>query len=72
MDTFLQHEMYIRAFHILNDFPAIQDMKDEADFSNVLENLLDDFKNVVTHLAEGFKESLKHIDVRYLIFSLTL
>ncbi|ODM93132.1 [3-methyl-2-oxobutanoate dehydrogenase [lipoamide]] kinase, mitochondrial [Orchesella cincta] len=57
------HEMYIRAFHILNDFPPIQDMKDEAEFSLLIENLLDDFKYVVTQLAEGFKACKKHIKV---------
>lgn len=55
--------MYIRAFHILNDFPSIQDMKDEAAFSLLINNLLDDFKYVVTQLAEGFKECRKHIKV---------
>lgn len=55
--------MYIRAFHILNDFPPIQDMKDEAEFSQILQNLLEDFSQVVTQLAEGFKASRKHLPV---------
>jgi [3-methyl-2-oxobutanoate dehydrogenase (acetyl-transferring)] kinase len=55
--------MYIRAFHILNDIPPIQDLKDEAEYSQVLENLLEDFKNVVTQLAEGFRACRKHIKV---------
>jgi len=58
-----QHEMYIRAFHILHDIPPIQDLKDEAEYSQVLENLLEDFKNVVTQLAEGFRACRKHIKV---------
>lgn len=55
--------MYIKAFHILNDIPPIEDMKDEAEYSQVLENLLEDFKNVVTQLAEGFRVCRKHISV---------
>ena len=55
--------MYIKAFHILNDIPPIEDMKDEAEYSLVLENLLEDFKNVVTQLAEGFRVCRKHINV---------
>ena len=55
--------MYIRAFHILNDFPLIRDMKEEQEYSRLLENLLDDFSSVVTQLAEGFKASRKHIKV---------
>ncbi|XP_021966863.1 3-methyl-2-oxobutanoate dehydrogenase [lipoamide] kinase, mitochondrial isoform X2 [Folsomia candida] len=55
------HEMYIRAFHILNDFPNIQDMKDEAAFSEILKGLLEDFSQVVTQLAEGFKACRKHL-----------
>lgn len=55
--------MYIRAFHILNDFPTIHDMKDEEEYSLLIENLLNDFKFVVSQLAEGFKACRKHIKV---------
>lgn len=55
--------MYIRAFQILNDFPPIQDMKDEAAFSEILKTLLEDFSQVVTQLAEGFKACRRHLPV---------
>lgn len=55
--------MYIRAFHLVNDFPPIQDLKDEAEFSLMINNLLEDFKYVVTQLADGFKACRKHMKV---------
>lgn len=55
------HELYIRAFHILSEFPLIGSFEVEQRYSKVLRNLLDDHKDVVTQLAEGFKECRKHI-----------
>ncbi|CAH1801471.1 unnamed protein product [Owenia fusiformis] len=55
------HEMYIRAFHLISEFPMITDFESEEPFSRMLKNLLDEHKDVVTLLAEGFKESRKHI-----------
>lgn len=55
------HEMYIRAFHLLAEFPSIDDAETEARYSRLLEQLLDDHKEVVTLLAEAFKETRKHI-----------
>ena len=57
------HELYIRSFHILNDFPEIKTKEDEERYSEVLKNLLDDHKDVVSQLAQGFKECKKHIEV---------
>jgi len=56
------HELYIRSFHILNDFPEIRTQEDEKRYSNLLKELLDDHKDVVSQLAQGFKESRKHIE----------
>ena len=56
-----QHELYIRAFNILSKHPPIRTYEDEAAYSKVLRNLLDDHNHVVTQLATGFKESRKHI-----------
>merc|ERR1719210_2968123 len=55
------HELYIRAFHILNDFPEILTAADEERYSHLLRELLDDHKDVVKDLATGFKESRKYI-----------
>ncbi|XP_041348387.1 3-methyl-2-oxobutanoate dehydrogenase [lipoamide] kinase, mitochondrial-like [Gigantopelta aegis] len=55
------HELYIRAFHILSEFPPVTDFETDAKYSETLRNLLDDHKDVVTLLAEGFRESKKHI-----------
>jgi len=55
------HELYIRAFHILNDFPEIQSPEDVKQYDAVLRSLLDDHKDVVSRLAQGFKESAKHV-----------
>ncbi|ESO95382.1 hypothetical protein LOTGIDRAFT_116873 [Lottia gigantea] len=66
--TILQvHELYIRAFHILSEFPQVSDQYVEEDFSETLRNLLDDHKDVVTLLAEGFAECRKHIKDENLI-----
>ncbi|XP_045033117.1 3-methyl-2-oxobutanoate dehydrogenase [lipoamide] kinase, mitochondrial-like [Daphnia magna] len=55
------HELYIRAFNILNNHPAIRTADDEAAYSRLLRDLLDDHTHVVTQLAAGFKECRKHI-----------
>jgi len=55
------HELYIRAFHILNDFPEIQSHQDVEKYDEVLRSLLDDHKDVVSLLAQGFKESQKYV-----------
>ncbi|XP_074642435.1 branched-chain alpha-ketoacid dehydrogenase kinase-like isoform X2 [Tubulanus polymorphus] len=55
------HEMYIRAFKMLSEFPAITGFKVEQQYSRLLQDLLEDYKDVVTLLAEGFSESRKHI-----------
>ncbi|GAB1604579.1 3-methyl-2-oxobutanoate dehydrogenase [lipoamide] kinase, mitochondrial-like [Argonauta hians] len=60
--TILQvHEMYIRAFNILTEFPSIHNFDDEQRYSQTLKSLLDDHKDVVSLLAEGLGESRKHI-----------
>lgn len=64
-----KHELYIRAFNILNNQPAIHTLDDEAVYSRLLRNLLDDHTHVVTQLAAGFKECRKHIQVLIRIFS---
>ncbi|CAD5121075.1 DgyrCDS9613 [Dimorphilus gyrociliatus] len=50
------HELYIRAFHLLSEFPPIKDEADEAAYSKLVKQLLDDHRDVVTSLAEGFKQ----------------
>lgn len=55
------HELYIRSFHILNDFPLILNEADEERFSGVLKELLNDHKDVVSELAAGFRECRRHI-----------
>ncbi|XP_065511374.1 branched-chain alpha-ketoacid dehydrogenase kinase isoform X2 [Caloenas nicobarica] len=55
------HELYIRAFQKLSDFPTIQGTADEARFCALLRELLDDHKDVVTLLAEGLRECRRHI-----------
>ncbi|XP_049599205.1 branched-chain alpha-ketoacid dehydrogenase kinase isoform X1 [Syngnathus scovelli] len=60
--TILQvHELYIRAYHMLSDFPPIADQEAEAGFCKLVQQLLDDHKDVVTMLAQGFRESRKHV-----------
>ncbi|XP_014650061.1 PREDICTED: 3-methyl-2-oxobutanoate dehydrogenase [lipoamide] kinase, mitochondrial isoform X3 [Ceratotherium simum simum] len=65
------HELYIRAFQKLTDFPPIKDQTDEARYCQLVRQLLDDHKDVVTLLAEGLRESRKHIEdeklVRYFL-----
>jgi len=55
------HELYIRSFHMLNEFPEILTPADEENFSQLLRQLLDDHKDVVSQLASGFKECRKHL-----------
>ncbi|TKC50484.1 hypothetical protein EI555_019111, partial [Monodon monoceros] len=65
------HELYIRAFQKLTDFPPIKDQTDDAQYCQLVRQLLDDHKDVVTLLAEGLRESRKHIEdekiVRYFL-----
>ncbi|NXN74795.1 BCKD dehydrogenase, partial [Himantopus himantopus] len=55
------HELYIRAFQKLSDFPPIQARGDEARYCALLRQLLEDHKDVVTLLAEGLRECRRHI-----------
>lgn len=55
------HELYIRAFHILNDFPEVLSSEDVTKYSQVLKSLMEDHKDVMSSLAQGFKECKKHI-----------
>lgn len=65
------HELYIRAFQKLTDFPPIKDQAEDAQYCQLVRQLLDDHKDVVTLLAEGLRESRKHIEdeklVRYFL-----
>ncbi|XP_043535277.1 3-methyl-2-oxobutanoate dehydrogenase [lipoamide] kinase, mitochondrial-like [Chiloscyllium plagiosum] len=56
-----QHELYIRAFQKLSEFPPIENREVEGLYCQLLQQLLDDHKDVVTHLAEGFRESRRHV-----------
>jgi [3-methyl-2-oxobutanoate dehydrogenase (acetyl-transferring)] kinase len=58
---FAVHELYIRAFNQITDFPAVTDLELEAGFSEMLTQLLDEHKDVISMLAEGFNESRIHI-----------
>ncbi|KAI6057850.1 3-methyl-2-oxobutanoate dehydrogenase [lipoamide] kinase, mitochondrial [Aix galericulata] len=55
------HELYIRAFQKLSDFPPIQARGDEERYCSLLRQLLEDHKDVVTLLAEGLRECRRHI-----------
>ncbi|XP_048476876.1 3-methyl-2-oxobutanoate dehydrogenase [lipoamide] kinase, mitochondrial-like [Rhincodon typus] len=60
--TILQvHELYIRAFQKLSEFPPIENREIEGLYCQLLQQLLDDHKDVVTLLAEGFRESRRHV-----------
>uniref|UniRef100_A0AAY4CCQ2 Protein-serine/threonine kinase n=1 Tax=Denticeps clupeoides TaxID=299321 RepID=A0AAY4CCQ2_9TELE len=61
------HELYIRAYHMLSDFPTIKDQEMESGYSKLVQQLLDDHKDVVTILAEGFRECRKHIQDETLV-----
>ena len=43
----------------------VNNFEEEAGYSALLRDLLQDHSDVVTMLAEGFRESRKHIKVRY-------
>ncbi|KAL7977537.1 hypothetical protein Chor_009486 [Crotalus horridus] len=55
------HELYIRAFQKLSEFPPIKDQESEAQYCKLVRQLLDDHKDIVTLLAEGLRECRKHI-----------
>ncbi|XP_054035319.1 3-methyl-2-oxobutanoate dehydrogenase [lipoamide] kinase, mitochondrial [Dryobates pubescens] len=61
------HELYIRAFQKLSDFPPIQSPGDEGRFCALLRQLLEDHKDVVTLLAEGLRECRRHIQDEQLL-----
>lgn len=61
------HEMYIRAFNILSEFPMITDFEAEKRYSEMLQKLLDYHKDVVSQLAAGFRECRKHIKQEELV-----
>ncbi|XP_063286874.1 branched-chain alpha-ketoacid dehydrogenase kinase isoform X2 [Pelobates fuscus] len=61
------HELYIRAFQKLSEFPSITDHETESQYCKLVRQLLDDHKDVVTQLAEGLRESRKHIQDEKLI-----
>lgn len=61
------HELYIRAFNILNKHPPIITSEDEEAYSHLLRDLLDDHTHVVTQIAAGFKECRKHIQNEELV-----
>ncbi|XP_043574692.1 3-methyl-2-oxobutanoate dehydrogenase [lipoamide] kinase, mitochondrial isoform X3 [Chiloscyllium plagiosum] len=63
------HELYIRAFQVLSDFPPITDSKTESQYCKMIRQLLDDHKDVVTMLAEGFRECRKYVQDESLIRS---
>ncbi|XP_074854436.1 branched-chain alpha-ketoacid dehydrogenase kinase isoform X2 [Carettochelys insculpta] len=57
----LLHELYIRAFQMLSEFPPIKDQESDIQYCKLVRQLLDDHKDVVTLLAEGLRECRKHI-----------
>lgn len=61
------HELYIRAFNILDSFSPIETEDDDRRYSQKLVELLDDHKDVVTLLAQGFRECRKHIEQQDLV-----
>ncbi|XP_063157482.1 branched-chain alpha-ketoacid dehydrogenase kinase isoform X1 [Candoia aspera] len=63
------HELYIRAFQKLSEFPPIKDQESEAQYCKLVRQLLDDHKDIVTLLAEGLRECRKHIQDEKLIRS---
>ncbi|XP_043909794.1 3-methyl-2-oxobutanoate dehydrogenase [lipoamide] kinase, mitochondrial-like [Protopterus annectens] len=66
--TILQvHELYIRAFHMLSEFPSITDLEMEERYCKMIRQLLEDHRDVVTMLAEGFRECRKHIQDEALV-----
>ncbi|ETE68660.1 [3-methyl-2-oxobutanoate dehydrogenase [lipoamide]] kinase, mitochondrial, partial [Ophiophagus hannah] len=63
------HELYIRAFQKLSEFPPIKDQESETQYCKLVRQLLDDHKDVVTLLAEGLRECRKHIQDEKMIRS---
>ncbi|XP_067140420.1 branched-chain alpha-ketoacid dehydrogenase kinase-like [Centruroides vittatus] len=61
------HELYIRAFYMLTEFPPIKEFDAEKRYVEMLRGLLEDHKDVVTQLASGFRECRKHIQNEDLI-----
>ncbi|XP_013773277.1 3-methyl-2-oxobutanoate dehydrogenase [lipoamide] kinase, mitochondrial-like [Limulus polyphemus] len=61
------HELYIRAFSMLSEFPAITDFKLDKQYSEMLRDLLDDHRDEVTKLASGFQECRKYIKEEKLV-----
>ncbi|XP_078508618.1 branched-chain alpha-ketoacid dehydrogenase kinase [Lissotriton helveticus] len=65
------HELYIRAFQKLSEYPPITDHETEGQYCKLVRDLMDDHKDVVTQLAEGLRESRKHIQdekvIRYFL-----
>lgn len=55
------HELYLRAFNILNSYDPIKTREQEVNYSRKLKELLEDHQDVVTQLAAGFRECRRHI-----------
>ena len=53
------HELYIKAFHTLNDFPKIETPEDEERFAEVLKAFLDDHKEAHKGDIGSDKDALK-------------
>ncbi|MPC15100.1 [3-methyl-2-oxobutanoate dehydrogenase [lipoamide]] kinase, mitochondrial [Portunus trituberculatus] len=61
------HELYLRAFNILNSYEPIKTREDEINYSRKLKELLEDHQDVVTQLASGFRECRRHIQNEELV-----
>lgn len=58
-----QHELYLRAFNILNNFPAIKTKEDETLYSQKLTELLEDHQvNIIFTLGQQIVSALKFRD----------
>jgi len=55
------HDLYIRAFYALEEYPEIGTVEESKLFSNLLRELLDDHTDVVSLLAKGFRESTRYL-----------
>nr|KAF6439836.1 branched chain keto acid dehydrogenase kinase [Rousettus aegyptiacus] len=78
---YLQQELPVRIAHRIKDFRSlpfiigcnptilhvIKDQADDAQYCQLVRQLLDDHKDVVTLLAEGLRESRKHIQDEKLV-----
>jgi len=58
---FAVHDMFIRAFNQITEFPPITDLELDAKFTQLLTDLLDEHKDVISMLAQGFNESRVHV-----------